>query len=78
MQLILPKQTLPKFPTYREISVASVRQRLFNYIDDKMLINKLLAPREVGHEVDTTAKAHSFVNLSANEYGRERFPLRDG
>jgi hypothetical protein len=28
------------------------------------LINQLLAPLEVGHEEDTAAKAHSFVNLS--------------
>jgi hypothetical protein len=34
--------------------------------------------QEIGHEVDAAAKAHSFVNLSANEYGRESFPLGVG
>jgi hypothetical protein len=29
-----------------------------------MRIRQLLAPLEFGHEVDTAAKAHSFVNLS--------------
>jgi hypothetical protein len=38
-------------------------QRLFNCIDDNALINQLLAPLEVGQEVDTAAKAHSFGNL---------------
>jgi hypothetical protein len=53
-------------------------QRLFNYRDDNVALNKhLIAPLEVGHEVmvDTAAKAHSFVNLSVNEYGRESFHL---
>jgi hypothetical protein len=31
----------------------------------------LLAPLEVGRKVETVAKAHSFVNLSANDYGSE-------
>jgi hypothetical protein len=34
-----------------------VHQRLFNYIDNNAQINELLAPREVGHEVDNTAKS---------------------
>ncbi len=41
-------------------------------------IYQLLAPLEVGRKVDTVAKAHSFVNLSAQEYGRESFPLWGG
>ncbi len=46
-------------------------QRLFKYIDDISLINQLLAPFEVGHEVDTMAKAHSFVTLSVTPtFGR--------
>ncbi len=41
-----------------------VGQRLSNYIDDNTLIIQLLASLEVGHGVDTAAKAHSFVNLA--------------
>ncbi len=52
-------------------------QRLFNYIDDNALIN-LLAPLEVGQEVDTAAKANIFVNMSANEYYRKSFLLWGG
>ncbi len=33
-----------------------------------------LAPLELGYEVDILAKVYSFVDLSANEYGRESFP----
>jgi hypothetical protein len=51
---------------------------VFNCINDNALISQLLAHLELGHEVDTGAKAHSFVNLSANEYGRESFPLWGG
>ncbi len=36
--------------------------------DDNALIHQLLAPLEVGHEVDTAAKAHKI-------HGRERFPM---
>ncbi len=53
----------------------SLSQRLLNCIDDNVLINQLVLPREVGHDVYTMAKAHSFANLSANEYCRESFPL---
>ncbi len=34
-----------------------------NFIDDNLLSNKLFAQLK-GHEVDTAAKANSFVNLS--------------
>ena len=34
-----------------------------------MSIYQLLASTEVGHKADTASKAHSFVNLSSNEYG---------
>ncbi len=42
-----------------------MRAQTVNYIDDNVLINQFLAPLEVGHEVDTVAKVHSFVNLCA-------------
>jgi hypothetical protein len=45
-------------------------QRLSNYIDDNSLIIQLFAPLEVGHEVDTAAKAHSFVNLAVLPAGK--------
>ncbi len=41
-----------------------LEQALFNDIDDKSLIIRLLSPLEVGHGADTAAKAKSFVNLS--------------
>jgi hypothetical protein len=37
------------------------------------LISQLLAPLQVGHKNDTETKAHSFVNQSENEYGRQSF-----
>ncbi len=36
------------------------------YIDDNVLIIKLLPPLEERHDVNTTAKAHSFVNMSVS------------
>ncbi len=62
------------------IVLEGLYKRLFNYVDDNALINHLLAPLEVGHEVtvDTASKAHTFVNLSVNEYGRESFDLWGG
>jgi hypothetical protein len=52
------------------------RDYIFNHIDDRALINQLLAllaPLEVGHEVDTTAKSYGFENLPANS--RQNFPV---
>jgi hypothetical protein len=38
--------------------------RLFNEKDGNAFFNQLLAPLEEKHEVDTEAKAQSFMNLS--------------
>jgi hypothetical protein len=56
-------------------------QRLFSYIDDNALSNQFLAHEE-RYEVDTMAKAHSFVNLQVSLHGKKKFsgfpvPSRD-
>ncbi len=38
-------------------------QRLFNYIDDNVLINQLLTHLELGHEEGTTEKSPNFVTF---------------
>jgi hypothetical protein len=51
-------------------------QRLFNFIDDNVLISQFLAPLEVGHEEDTLwQKPAFFVDMYSNEYGSECFHL---
>jgi hypothetical protein len=76
------------FPTCRYLDILHTRLSL-KYISANGLnpctnctslpqINQLLAPLEVGHEVDTVAKADSFVSLSAKEYVEEIFPLWGG
>jgi hypothetical protein len=57
------------------IKVTPRVQRLFNSIDDNAILNQSISHLDVGHEVDSVAKAHSFENLPTNEYGRECFPL---
>jgi hypothetical protein len=51
----------------------SLFQRLFNHIDDSALINQLLAPLEVGHEVDTAAKSYGFENPASDANSKQNF-----
>jgi hypothetical protein len=51
-------------------------QRLFNCLVDHAQINQLIAHLEVGHEIDTAAKAQ-FVNLSDSVASSwQNFPAR--
>ncbi len=57
-----PQQQKPKKPIkfFKKDAVDVPDQRLFNFIDDNVLIRQLLAPLEVGLDVDTAAKARIF------------------